>query len=147
MDLSEIDPATAPKVVPVGPPQHNVSVYVLGEQRDPVPLGFLGEIFVGGDAVCHGYLNSPEMTQERFFPDPFRVDGRMFRTGDLGRMLPGGQLEIIGRCAFMVKIRGYSVVPGSVEAALLRYSAVCSAAVVPELDPTTGQPDRLIAYV
>lgn len=147
IDLSEIDPATTQKVVPVGPPQYNVSVYVLGEQRDPAPLGFLGEIFVGGDAVGHGYLNSPEMTRERFLPDPFRADGTMFRTGDLGRMLPGGHLEIIGRCAFMVKIRGYSVVLGSVEAALLRYSAVCSAAVVPELDPTTGQPDRLIAYV
>ncbi|RWN58572.1 MAG: SDR family NAD(P)-dependent oxidoreductase [Mesorhizobium sp.] len=147
IDLSEIDPARAQKVVPVGPPQYNVSVYVLGEQRDPVPLGFLGEIFVGGDAVGHGYLNSPEMTRERFLPDPFRAGGTMFRTGDLGRMLPGGQLEIIGRCAFMVKIRGFSVVPGSVEAALLRYSAVCSAAVLPELDATTGQPDRLIAYV
>lgn len=147
IDLSEIDPATIQKIVPVGPPQHNVSVYILGEQRDPVPLGFLGEVFVGGDVLAHGYLDSPEMTRERFFPDPFRADGKMFRTGDLGRMLPGGQLEIIGRCAFMVKIRGYSVVPASVEAALLRYSGVCSAAVVPELDPTTGQPDRLIAYV
>ncbi|MER9714544.1 alpha/beta fold hydrolase [Mesorhizobium sp. M0174] len=147
IDLSEIEPATTPKVVPVGPPLHNVSVYVLGEQRDPVPLGFLGEIFIGGDALAHGYLNSPEMTRERFLPDPFRADGTMFRTGDLGRMLPGGQLEIVGRCAFMVKIRGYSVVPGSVEAALLRYSGVCSAAVLPELDPTTGLPDRLIAYV
>ncbi|MES0088922.1 alpha/beta fold hydrolase, partial [Mesorhizobium sp. M0026] len=147
IDLSEIDPATIQKVVPVGPPQHNVSVYVLGEQRDPVPLGFLGEIYVGGDSVGHGYLNSPEMTRERFFPDPFRADGTMFRAGDLGRMLPGGHLEIVGRCAFMVKIRGYSVVPGSVEAALLRYSGVYSAAVLPELDPRTGQPDRLIAYL
>ncbi|MER9203843.1 alpha/beta fold hydrolase [Mesorhizobium sp. M0933] len=147
IDLSEIDPATIQKVVPAGPPQHNVSVYVLGEQRDPVPLGFAGEIFVGGDGVGHGYLNSPEMTRERFLPDPFRAGGTMFRTGDLGRLLPGGQLEVIGRCAFMVKIRGYSIVPGSVEAALLRSSGVCSAAVLPELDATTGQPDRLIAYV
>lgn len=147
IDLSEIDPATTQKVVPVGPPQHNVSVYILGQQRDPVPLGFLGEVFVGGDVLAHGYLDSPEMTRERFFTDPFRADGKMFRTGDLGRMLHGGQLEIIGRCAFMVKIRGYSVVPASVEAALLRYPGVCSATVVPELDATTGQPDRLIAYV
>ncbi|MCV3244042.1 amino acid adenylation domain-containing protein [Mesorhizobium robiniae] len=147
IDLSEIDPATIQKVVPVGPPQHNASVYILGEQRDPVPLGFLGDVFVGGDVLAHGYLDSPEMTRERFFADPFRADGKMFRTGDLGRMLSGGQLEIIGRCAFMVKIRGYSVVPGSIEAALLRYSGVCSAAVVPELDPTSGQSDRLIAYV
>ncbi|MDX8483420.1 alpha/beta fold hydrolase [Mesorhizobium sp. VK24D] len=147
IDLREIDPATIQKVVPVGPPQHNVSVYILGEQRDPVPLGFLGEVFVGGDVLAHGYLDSPEMTGERFFPDPFRADGKMVRTGDFGRMLPGGQLEIMGRCAFMVKIRGYSVVPASVEAALLRYSGVRSAAVLPELDPTTGQPDRLIAYV
>ncbi|MER8672065.1 SDR family NAD(P)-dependent oxidoreductase [Mesorhizobium sp. M1156] len=147
IDLSEIDPVTIQKIVPVGPPQHNVSVYILGEQRDPVPLGFLGEVFVGGDVLANGYLDSPEMTRERFFPDPFGADGKMFRTGDFGRMLPGGQLEIIGRCAFMVKIRGYSVVPGSVEAALLRHSDVCSAAVVPELDPTTGQPDKLIAFV
>ncbi|MER9726624.1 MULTISPECIES: alpha/beta fold hydrolase [unclassified Mesorhizobium] len=147
IDLSEIDPAKIQKVAPVGPPQYNVSVYILGEQRDPVPLGFLGEIFVGGDVLAHGYLDSPEMTRERFFPDPFRAGGTMFRTGDLGRMLPGGHLEIVGRCAFMVKIRGYSIVPGSVEAALLRHSEVCSAAVLPELDPTTGQPDRLVAYV
>ncbi|WP_198019063.1 type I polyketide synthase [Azorhizobium doebereinerae] len=147
IDLSEIDPAITQKAVPVGPPQHNVSVYILGEQRDPVPLGFLGEVFVGGDALSHGYLDSPEMTRERFFPDPFRADGTMFRTGDLGHMLPGGELEIIGRYAFMVKIRGYSVVPEAVEAALLRYSGVCSAAVLPELDPKTGQPDQLIAYV
>ncbi|MER9683696.1 alpha/beta fold hydrolase [Mesorhizobium sp. M0184] len=147
LDLSEIDLAATQTVVPVGVPQYNVSVYVLGERRDPVPLGFLGEIFVGGDGVGHGYLNSPEMTRERFVPDPFRADGTMFRTGDFGRMLPNGQLEILGRCSFMVKIRGYSVVPGSVEAALLRHSDVCSAAVVPELDPTTGQPDKLIAYV
>nr|WP_258599072.1 type I polyketide synthase [Mesorhizobium sp. AR07] len=147
IDLSEINPVTIQKIVPVGPPQHNVSVYILGEQCDPVPLGFLGEVFVGGDVLAHGYLNSPEMTRERFVPDPFRADGTMFRTGDFGRMLPNGQLEILGRCAFMVKIRGYSVVPGSVEAALLRHSDVCSAAVVPELDPTTGQPDKLIAYV
>ncbi|RWO73210.1 MAG: alpha/beta fold hydrolase [Mesorhizobium sp.] len=147
IDLSEIDPATIQKVAPVGPPQYNASVYILGEQRDPVPLGFLGEVFVGGEVLAHGYLDSPEMTRERFFPDPFRAEGTMFRTGDLGRMLPGGQLEILGRCAFMVKIRGYSVVPASVEAALLRYAGVCSAAVLPELNPTTGQPDRLIAYV
>ncbi|MES0213361.1 SDR family NAD(P)-dependent oxidoreductase [Mesorhizobium sp. M0028] len=147
IDLSEIDPATTQKVVPVGPPQCYASVYVLGEQRDPLPVGFLGEVFVGGDILADGYLNDPEMTRERFFPDPFSADGKMFRTGDLGRMLPGGQLEIIGRCAFLVKIRGYSVVPGSVEAALLRYSGVSSAAVLPELDPTTGQPFRLIAYV
>ncbi|WP_425336175.1 alpha/beta fold hydrolase [Sinorhizobium numidicum] len=147
IDLSEIDPATIQKVAPVGPPQYNVSVYILEEQRDPVPLGFSGEVFVGGDVLAHGYLDSPEMTRERFLPDPFRAEGTMFRTGDLGRMLPGGQLEILGRCAFMVKIRGYSVVPASVEAALLQYAGVRSAAVLPELNPTTGQPDRLIAYV
>ncbi|WP_198021767.1 type I polyketide synthase [Mesorhizobium sp. WSM3224] len=147
IDLSEIDPATIHRVAPVGPPQYNVSVYILGEQRDPVPLGFSGEVFVGGDVLAHGYLDSPEMTRERFLPDPFRAEGTMFRTGDLGRMLPSGHLEIIGRCAFMVKIRGYSVVPGSVEAALRRYSGVRSASVLPELDPTTGQPDRLVAFV
>ncbi|PBB30514.1 type I polyketide synthase [Mesorhizobium sp. WSM3868] len=147
LDLSELDPTSMQKVAPVGPPQHNVSVYILGEQREPVPQGFLGEVFVGGDVLAHGYLGSPEMTCERFFPDPFRADGMMFRTGDLGRMLPSGHLEIMGRCAFMVKIRGFSVVPGSVEAALLRYSAVRSATVLPELDPTTGQPDRLVAYI
>ncbi|RUW54077.1 alpha/beta fold hydrolase [Mesorhizobium sp. M1A.F.Ca.ET.072.01.1.1] len=147
LDLSEIDSETAQKLVPVGPPQHNVSVYVLDEQRKPVPVGFLGEVFIGGDAIGNGYLNSPEMTQERFLPDPFRGNGIMFRTGDLGRMLPDGQLEIIGRCAFMLKIRGFSIVPGSIEAALLRNSVVSSAAVLPELDSATGQPDRLIAYV
>ncbi|RJT23981.1 SDR family NAD(P)-dependent oxidoreductase [Mesorhizobium waimense] len=147
IDLSEINLEATQSVVPVGLPQYDVSVYVLDERRDPVPLGFPGEIFVGGNAVGHGYLNSPEMTRERFIPDPFRTNGTMFRTGDFGRMLSNGQLEILGRCAFMVKIRGHSVVPGSLESALLRHPDVCSAAVVPEVDTTTGQPHKLIAYV
>ena len=147
IDLSDIDPTTIQDAAPVGPPQGNVSVYVLDAAYQPVARDFTGEIFVGGDGVGLGYLDNPELTGERFLLDPFRRDGIMFRTGDVGRMRADGELEIFGRQAFTVKIRGYSVVPGSVEAALLRHGDVHSAVVVPEHDPETGQPDRLIAYV
>jgi acyl transferase domain-containing protein/acyl carrier protein len=147
-DLAELNPAISPKYAPLGLPMTNVRVYLLDDALQPVPMGFRGEIFVGGDSVARGYLNEPERTAERFILDPIRNDGsRLFRTGDAGRILPNGHLEIQGRIAFMVKLRGYSIVPGAVETTIAAHPAV-NVAVVTTLDnEETGQPEHLVAYV
>ncbi len=147
-DLAELNAALSPKYAPLGAPMTNVYIYLLDEELQPVPMGFRGEIYVGGDSVARGYLNEPERTAERFIEDPIRKDGsRLFRTGDAGRLLPNGHLEIQGRVAFMVKLRGYSIVPGAVETTIAEHPAV-NVAVVTTLDnEETGQPEHLVAYV
>lgn len=147
-NLAELNPALSPKYAPLGLPMSNVRLYLLDDHLQPVPQGFQGELYVGGDSVARGYLQAPELTAERFIMDPIRRDGsRLFRTGDMGRILPNGHLEIQGRVAFMVKLRGYSIVPGAVETAIATHPAV-NVAVVTTLDnEQTGQPEHLIAYV
>jgi amino acid adenylation domain-containing protein/thioester reductase-like protein len=108
-----------------------------------------GEVFVGGPVIARGYLHMPEKTAERFVPNPFDDScDKLYRTGDLGRLLPsigGDQLEILGRCDFMVKIRGYSVVLGAVESALAKHPKLCSAVVL-AVGPE-GTDKKLVAYV
>ncbi|MDX2287784.1 MAG: SDR family NAD(P)-dependent oxidoreductase [Hyphomicrobiaceae bacterium] len=137
------------RAMPTGRVMGNVAVYILDEALAPVPYGVPGEIYVGGASVARGYLDSPESTAERFLPDPFagEPDARMFRTGDAGRLLPDGQLEVHGRIKFMVKIRGYSVVPAAVEAEIKSFAAISAALVVDVADEETGRPDHLVAYV
>lgn len=147
-DLAEHDAKLSPKYAPLGPPMSNVRVYLLDDNLQPVPMGFRGEIYVGGDSLARGYLNEPEKTAERFIDDPVRNDGsRLFRTGDAGRILPNGHLEIQGRVAFMVKLRGYSIVPGAVESTIAEHPAVNAAAVTTLDHEETGQPEHLVAYV
>lgn len=153
IDLSEVSGFSG-RHAPVGRPMDNVNVYVLDGNLLPVPVGERGEVYVGGDNIAVGYLAAPEETEKRFLPDPFAADagpgrqpGRMFRTGDVGRILPDGNLQILGRAHFMVKLRGYSVVPSAIEAEI-RSDPACGAALVVSVnDEATGQPDRLIAYV
>jgi amino acid adenylation domain-containing protein len=147
-DLAELNPVLSAKYAPLGTPMTNVYIYLLDEALQPVPMGFQGEIYVGGDSVARGYLNEPQRTQERFIHDPIRNDSStLFRTGDTGRILPNGHLEIQGRVAFMVKLRGYSIVPGAVETTIAEHPAV-NVAVVTTLDnEQTGQPEHLVAYV
>src|SRR5215207_9685881 len=112
-----------------------------------VPEGKAGELFVGGDCLARGYVNLPEKTEESFPADPFSPsDGaRMYRTGDKARILPAGNLEILGRTDFMVKIRGYSVELGAVEAAIEDSLAVRACVVV--ADGEEGTDKRLVAYL
>lgn len=147
-DLADLNPVISPKYAPLGTPMTNVYIYLLDEDLQPVPMGFRGEIYVGGDSVGRGYLNEPQRTAERFIKDPIRNDGsRLFRTGDTGRILPDASLEIQGRVAFMVKLRGYSIVPGAIETTIAEHPAV-NVAVVTTLDnERTGQPEHLVAYV
>jgi amino acid adenylation domain-containing protein len=130
--------------VPIGVPIANTRVYVLDEHRQPVPEGVAGELYVGGDGVALGYVGQPELTRERFVPDPF--DGpphaRMYRTGDLVRRR-NGLLEFIGRVDDQVKIRGFRVEPAEVEHALSAISGVRDAAVVVHRD----QEASLAAFV
>jgi amino acid adenylation domain-containing protein len=106
--------------VPLGTPLANTQVYALGQAGQPVPAGTPGELYVSGSCLARGYLNNPALTAERFTPHPTIPGARLYRTGDLGRWSPDGQIDFLGRADHMVKIRGYRVELGEVEAALER---------------------------
>ncbi|MEM1372294.1 MAG: AMP-binding protein, partial [Pseudomonadota bacterium] len=121
--------------LPCGGALPGVRIYILNAERELQPWGVPGSIYIAGDTIGPGYLNAPDETEVRFLPDPFQSsDQRMFHTGDRGRLMPDGQLQVFGRCAFMVKIRGHSVVPAAVEAALMRSAQIASCAVVPVMN-------------
>jgi amino acid adenylation domain len=132
--------------VPIGRPISNVRIYILDSQREPVPIGVTGEIYIGGDGVARAYLGRPDLTRDRFLEDPFseKTDGRMYRTGDLGRWRPDGAIEYQGRNDFQVKIRGQRVELGEIEARLVEVSGVREAVVVVREDRRGGK--RLVAY-
>ncbi len=104
--------------LPIGRPMANRHIYLLDEQRQPVPIGATGEIYIGGDGIGRGYLNRPDLTAERFLQDIRHPDRRMYRTGDLGRWRRDGTIEFLGRTDDQVKIRGFRIELGEVEAAL-----------------------------
>jgi len=130
------DPACdwqAARTVPIGTPLDNVEVYVLDGSLGPSPIGVYGELCVGGAGVAGGYLNRPELTAERFVPHPFkRTEGaRLFRTGDLARFLPDGNIEFVGRLDNQIKIRGYRIELGEIEAALEQCDRLTKSVVAP----------------
>jgi amino acid adenylation domain-containing protein/FkbM family methyltransferase len=130
--------------VPIGYPIDNLCVYVLDERMRPLPPGFLGEIYLGGAGVGRGYLNRPELTEQRFVPDPFGTpDARLYRTGDLGRWRGDGAVEFVRRVDDQVKLRGLRVEPGEVSAVLAEHPGVASAAVI-AADGPAGP--RLVGY-
>jgi amino acid adenylation domain-containing protein len=131
--------------VPIGRPVANVQVYVLDAWQQPVPVGVLGEIHIGGAGLARGYLNNAELTARSFIADPFHPGERLYRSGDLGRWLPNGLLECWGRNDGQVKLRGQRMELGEVEAQLGRHAQVAQAVVGVHQAP--GQAPLLVAYV
>jgi amino acid adenylation domain-containing protein len=140
--LGEYEPAS----VPIGRPLSNTSCYVVDTAGTPAPIGVSGRLLIGGAGVARGYVGEPELTAERFFPDPFATggEGRVYDTGDLARWLPDGTLEFMGRVDEQVKIRGYRVEPAEIDAALRRHAGVREAITVAHV--VTNGDVRLIAY-
>ncbi|WFE21614.1 amino acid adenylation domain-containing protein [Solwaraspora sp. WMMD937] len=143
--MAEIPPQ--PAEVTIGRPVPNTTAYLLDAERRPVPIGVPGELYLGGRGVADGYLNRPELTAERFVPDPYATDAgrRLYRTGDLCRWLPDGRLEFLGRADDQVKIRGHRVELGEITGRLLEHPALAEAAVL--LDGTDEATPRLVAYL
>ncbi len=131
----------------IGRPIANTSLYILDEHLQPVPVGTLGELFIGGAGVTRGYLNQPELTAKKFIPNPFaaKADERIYRTGDLCRYRPDGNVEYAGRIDHQVKIRGLRIELGEIEAAVRAHPLVAEAVVIAHEDSPGKQ--RLVAYL
>ena len=138
------DPQRWPALPSIGRPIQNTQMYILDSHREPVPVGLPGELYIGGAALARGYFERPEVTAEKFVPDPFGGE-RLYRTGDLARWLPNGEIEFLGRIDHQVKIRGYRVELGEIETALSQQNGVRECAVVAR-EPSPGQ-KQLVAYV
>jgi len=146
--------------VPIGRPLSNTQVYILDAFLQPVPVGVAGELHIGGVGLARGYFNRPELTQEKFIPNPFEKDevipptplnkggngpSKLYKTGDLCRYLPDGNIEYLGRIDNQVKIRGFRIELGEIETVLSQHSAVKTAVVIAWEDETNQK--RLVAYI
>jgi amino acid adenylation domain-containing protein len=129
----------------IGVPLPDLQLHLLDDEQRPVAVGEVGEIYVGGAGLARGYLNRAELTAQRFINNPFAPEERLYRSGDLARQLPGGELEYLGRCDQQVKIRGFRVELGEIESALGSHVGVRAAVVVARAE-TSGD-KRLVAYV
>jgi amino acid adenylation domain-containing protein len=136
-----------PELPPIGRPIPGATVHLLDRHLQPVPIGLPGELCIGGVSLARGYLNRPELTDERFVPDPFSDarGARLYRTGDLARYLADGAIDYLGRIDHQVKVRGYRVEPGEIEATLRRHPAVREALVVARADSSGDK--QLVAYL
>jgi acyl-coenzyme A synthetase/AMP-(fatty) acid ligase/acyl carrier protein len=135
------------KMVPIGRPIANTQTYILNQYMQPVPVGVSGELHLGGVQIARGYLNRPDLTSEKFIPDPFSQEptARLYKTGDLCRHLPDGNIEYLGRNDFQVKIRGQRIEIGEIESVLSQMPAVREVVVLAREDVPGDK--RLVAYI
>ncbi|MBD2498497.1 non-ribosomal peptide synthetase [Nostoc sp. FACHB-280] len=133
--------------VPIGRPVANTEIYILDYNLQPVPIGVKGELYIGGVRLAQGYLNLPELTQEKFIPHPFKdkKSHRLYKTGDLARYLPDGNIEFIGRIDDVVKIRGFRVALGEIESLLVQHPDVIAQVVMLREDQPGHK--QLVAYI
>jgi amino acid adenylation domain-containing protein len=136
-----------PSSIPIGRPIGNTQVYLLDARLELVPIGIPGELYIGGDGLARGYLNRPELTAEKFIANPFCADpaSRLYKTGDLARYLPDGNIEFLGRMDNQVKIRGYRIELSEIEVTLKHHPSVREAVVIAR-DDVAGD-KRLVAYL
>ncbi|MBF2007873.1 MAG: amino acid adenylation domain-containing protein [Chlorogloeopsis fritschii C42_A2020_084] len=144
--LSDCQTKAEISVVPIGRAIDNVQIYILDSYLQPTPIGIPGELYIGGMGIARGYLNQPQLTAEKFIPNPFshQPGTRLYKTGDLARYLPNGEIEILGRVDYQVKIRGFRIELGEIEARLNQHPNV-SEAVVKVWEDEGDK--RLVGYV
>ncbi|MEW7281161.1 amino acid adenylation domain-containing protein [Aquimarina sp. 2201CG1-2-11] len=131
--------------VKIGTPIANTQIYILNGDLELLPIGVVGELYIGGSGLGRGYLNRTELTQEKFIDNPFLEDGRMYQTGDLARWLPDGNIEFIGRKDNQLKVRGYRIELGEIENALVQLQEVTQAVVLAREDDQDSK--RLVGYI
>jgi surfactin family lipopeptide synthetase C len=147
--LHQVTGSETRSLIPIGKPIANTECYVVDRHLQPVPIGVAGELCIGGMGLAQGYLGRPELTAERFIPNPFSASTRLYRTGDRVRYLPDGTLEYLERLDYQVKLRGYRIELGEIEAALLSHPQVTAAIAVVRQNSQNHSPDhaQLIAYI
>ncbi|WP_425437521.1 amino acid adenylation domain-containing protein [Mycobacterium szulgai] len=141
----QVEGTQGTRIVPIGRPKINTQVYVLDDALQPVPAGVIGEIYIGGTHVAHGYHRRPALTAERFVADPFTPGGRLYRSGDLARRNTDGDIEFVGRADEQVKIRGFRIELGEIAAAISVDPSVGQAVVVAADLPQLGK--SLVGYI
>jgi amino acid adenylation domain-containing protein len=140
-----LDKPILDKTIPIGMPIYNVQLFILDEYQALLPVGVAGELYIGGECVGYGYFNDVEMTQSKFIPNPFNNGSRLYKTGDLARYLPDGNIEYLGRIDNQVKMRGFRIELGEIEAVLAQYLAIREVVTIVREDQPGNK--RLVAYI
>ncbi|MBJ6369616.1 non-ribosomal peptide synthetase [Snuella sedimenti] len=143
--IKKIDLYNPLQKISLGTPFSNTEVYVIGENNELCPIGVVGELCISGQGLARGYLNQPELTREKFIPHPFKDNKKIYKTGDLVRWLPNGEIDFIGRKDNQVKIRGYRIELGEIESALDELEIVKQSVVIVKEDGSGNK--QLVAYV
>lgn len=140
----QFTPKITSPTVPIGQPIHNMNAYILDENRNPVPPGIIGELYLGGVSLAAGYWNRPAMTEEKFIANPFVAHSKMYQTGDLARINDQGIIEFLGRIDFQVKINGHRIELGEIEARIIEYTGITG--VIVTVTETKEGLKNLVAY-